>query len=60
VRLSHHALRGASVELDLQTSIDRLGFGLRPEHLRGWLSEHLRRPLRLGGMRREALLLRPC
>ena len=60
VRLSHHAPQGAAVELDLQTSIDRQGFGLRPEHLRGWLSEHLRRPLRLGGMRREALLLRPC
>jgi radical SAM family uncharacterized protein/radical SAM-linked protein len=45
------------VELALATSIDGQGFGVRPEHVRGWLSEHLRQPLRLGRLTREALLL---
>jgi hypothetical protein len=48
------------VEVQLETSIDGQGFGLRPEHLRGWLSEQLQRPLRLGAMQREGLQLRPC
>ncbi|MFN9546601.1 MAG: TIGR03960 family B12-binding radical SAM protein [Cyanobacteriota bacterium] len=60
VRLSRHARQAPLVELELETSIDAQGFGLRPEHLRGWLSERLERPLGLGWMRREALLLRSC
>jgi radical SAM-linked protein len=60
VSLSRHDRAEAWVEVQLETSIDGQGFGLRPEHLRGWLSEQLRRPLRLGAMRREGLQLRPC
>jgi len=47
------------VELWMESAIDAQGFGVRPEHVRVWLSEHLERPLRLGRPRREALLLRP-
>jgi radical SAM family uncharacterized protein/radical SAM-linked protein len=60
VRLSRHAPLEAWVELELETGIDAQGFGLRPEHLRGWLSERLGQPLRVDQMRREALMLRPC
>jgi hypothetical protein len=60
VRLSRHARQEGWVELELDTSIDPQGFGLRPEHLRGWLSARLETPLRLGWMRREALILRAC
>ena len=60
VRLSRHARQEGWVELELETSIDDRGFGLRPEHLRGWLSARLEKPLRLGWMRREALILRAC
>jgi radical SAM family uncharacterized protein/radical SAM-linked protein len=60
VELRHHDPREGTVELALHTTIDAGGFGLRPEHLRSWLSEHLGRSLRLGWMRREALILRPC
>jgi radical SAM-linked protein len=59
VRLLHHDWQSPQVEMALETSLDGQGFGLRPEHLRGWLSEHLGQPLRLGWMRREALLLQP-
>ncbi len=59
-RLSHACRQEPSVELELETAIDGQGFGLRPEHLRVWLSERLGRPLRLGRMRREALILRAC
>jgi radical SAM family uncharacterized protein/radical SAM-linked protein len=47
------------VELLLDTRIDGQGFGVRPEHLRNWLSAHLEMPLRLGPQRREAIVLRP-
>jgi hypothetical protein len=60
VRLSRHARQEGWVELELETSIDDRGFGLRPEHLRGWLSSRLEMPLRPGWMRREALILRAC
>ena len=51
--------QGEAVELWMESAIDAQGFGVRPEHVRVWLSEHLERPLRLGRPRREALLLRP-
>jgi radical SAM-linked protein len=60
VRLCRHGAAEPRVELELETRIDGQGFGVRPEHLRSWLSERLGRPLRLDGMRREALLLRTC
>ena len=52
----HHPQNGG-VELGLATRIDGQGFGVRPEHLRSWLSTHLERPLRLGRQQRVALLL---
>ena len=48
----------AAVELGLESAIDAQGFGLRPEHLRSWLSERMGLPLRSRAVRREALLLR--
>ncbi|MFM1798953.1 MAG: hypothetical protein RLZZ117_1231 [Cyanobacteriota bacterium] len=60
VRLCGHDAAEPQVELELETLIDGQGFGLRPEHLRSWLSSHFGQPLRLGEMRREALLLRTC
>jgi radical SAM-linked protein len=60
VELRHHDGQEGAVELELHTAIDAQGFGLRPEHLRGGLSERLGRPLHLGWMRREALILRTC
>lgn len=60
VRLLHHDQQQPLVALELETALDQQGFGVRPEHLRGWLGEHLERPLRLAHPRREALLLRPC
>ena len=56
--IRHDSLLGM-VELELETRIDGQGFGVRPEHGRVWLSEHLQQPLRLGMLRREALRLRP-
>jgi radical SAM-linked protein len=57
--LAEHDGRSNAVELVLETRIDAQGFGVRPEHLRSWLSAHLALPLRLGSQRREALFLRP-
>ena len=57
--LAEHDGRSNAVELVLETRIDAQGFGVRPEHLRSWLSAHLALPLRLGTQRREALFLRP-
>ncbi len=57
-RLVRHGPAERLVELALETSLDGQGFGLRPDHLRGWLGAHLGQPLRLGWMRREALVLR--
>ena len=59
IKLMGHDARLETVELELETSIDGQGFGVRPEHGRVWLSEHLQQPLRLGMPRREALRLRP-
>jgi radical SAM family uncharacterized protein/radical SAM-linked protein len=57
--LAEHDGRSNAVELVLETRIDAQGFGVRPEHLRSWLSAHLALPLRLGTQRREALFLLP-
>ena len=57
--LAEHDGRSNAVELVLETRIDAQGFGVRPEHLRSWLSAHLALPLRLGSQRREALFLSP-
>jgi hypothetical protein len=53
-----HAGPDHQVELVLETTIDAQGFGVRPEHLRHWLSTQLDLPLRLGRQRRVALVLR--
>ncbi|MGA1304603.1 MAG: TIGR03960 family B12-binding radical SAM protein [Cyanobium sp.] len=58
VDLARHDGPGSTVELVLETRIDAQGFGVRPEHLRSWLSAHLERPLRMGPQKREALFLR--
>ncbi len=47
----------ARAELRLKAAIDPLGRSLRPEHLRAWLAQELGLELRLGRMRRLALLL---
>jgi radical SAM family uncharacterized protein/radical SAM-linked protein len=60
VRLLRHDPQQPLVALELETALDHQGFGVRPEHLRSWLSERLGQPLRLGHLRREALLLQPC
>ena len=59
ISLARHAGAGNGVELLLETGIDAQGFGVRPEHLRVWLSDHLALPLRLGPQTRAALLLKP-
>ncbi|MEB3155829.1 MAG: TIGR03960 family B12-binding radical SAM protein [Cyanobacteriota bacterium] len=59
-RLRRHDGPASRVELELETTIDGQGFGVRPEHLRAWLSERLGQPLRLAEMRRDSLLLRTC
>lgn len=58
VRLTWVDPREEVVELELKTTIDGQGFGVRPEHLRCWLQGQLALPLELGRVRREALLLR--
>ena len=58
VLLARHEGPSKAVELILETRIDAQGFGVRPEHLRSWLSTHLERPLGLGPQKREALFLR--
>jgi radical SAM-linked protein len=57
IHLARHDGPTNEVELVLETRIDAQGFGVRPEHLRSWLSAHLKRPLRLGHQKREALIL---
>jgi radical SAM-linked protein len=56
--LAPQAGSGSAVNLVLETRIDTQGFGVRPEHLRSWLSDHLALPLRLGPQKRAALILR--
>jgi radical SAM family uncharacterized protein/radical SAM-linked protein len=56
--LAPQAGSGSAVNLVLETRIDTQGFGVRPEHLRSWLSDHLGLPLRLGPQKRAALILR--
>jgi len=63
IHLARHDGPTNEVEVVLETRIDAQGFGVRPEHLRSWLSAHLERPLRLGHQQREALFLgerAPC
>ncbi|MFM9111572.1 MAG: TIGR03936 family radical SAM-associated protein, partial [Prochlorococcaceae cyanobacterium] len=48
------------VSLRLEAAIDGKGRSLRPEQLQHWLAGELGRPLRLQGLCREALQLRPC
>uniref|UniRef100_UPI00404AFE61 TIGR03960 family B12-binding radical SAM protein n=1 Tax=Cyanobium sp. TaxID=2164130 RepID=UPI00404AFE61 len=50
---------GGSVLLELDAAIDPSGRSLRPEQLQHWLAEQLDRPLHLGRLRRQALLLKP-
>ena len=50
---------GGSVMLELDAAIDPSGRSLRPEQLQHWLAEQLDRPLHLGRLRRQALLLKP-
>ena len=50
---------GGSVLLELDATIDPSGRSLRPEQLQHWLAEQLDRPLHLGRLRRQALLLKP-
>ena len=49
--------RTPGVELRLEACIDPQGRSLRPDHLRAWLAGELGLELRLGRMRRLALLL---
>ncbi len=49
--------RAPGAELRLEASIDPLGRSLRPDHLRAWLGREFGLELRLGRMRRLALLL---
>jgi radical SAM-linked protein len=44
----------------LEAAIDPQGRSLKPEQIRTWLAERLRQSLVLHGVRRDALLLRPC
>ena len=50
---------GGSVMLELDAAIDPSGRSLRPEQLQHWLAEQLDRPLHLGRLRRQALVLKP-
>ena len=50
---------GGSVMLQLDAAIDPSGRSLRPEQLQHWLAEQLDRPLHLGRLQRQALLLKP-
>ena len=50
---------GGSVMLELDAAIDPSGRSLRPEQLQYWLAEQLDRPLHLGRLRRQALVLKP-
>ena len=50
---------GGSMLLELDAAIDPSGRSLRPEQLQHWLAEQLDRPLHLGRLRRQALLLKP-
>ncbi|MEB3194546.1 MAG: TIGR03960 family B12-binding radical SAM protein [Cyanobacteriota bacterium] len=59
IELTRHDAANQQVDLLLDTRIDVQGFGVRPEHVRGWLSGHLQLPLRLGQQQRQALLLSP-
>ncbi|MFM9072364.1 MAG: TIGR03936 family radical SAM-associated protein, partial [Cyanobium sp.] len=59
IELTRHDAANQQVDLLLDTRIDVQGFGVRPEHVRGWLSGHLQLPLRLGQQERQALLLSP-
>jgi hypothetical protein len=45
--------------LELDAAIDPSGRSLRPEQLQHWLAEQLDRPLHLGRLRRQALVLKP-
>ena len=47
----------AAAELGFTAAIDPMGRSLRPEQLRAWLGRELGVELRLGRMRRLALLL---
>ncbi|MFN6355140.1 MAG: TIGR03960 family B12-binding radical SAM protein [Cyanobacteriota bacterium] len=58
IRLARHDRHGDGVELALETGIDSQGFGVRPEHVRAWLSETWQLPLRLARLQREALRVR--
>jgi radical SAM-linked protein len=49
--------RTPGVELRWEAAIDPLGRSLRPDHLRAWLGREVGLELRLGRMRRLALLL---
>ena len=44
----------------LWASIDASGRSLRPEQVQHWLGERLGQSLALSGLRRQALLLKPC
>jgi hypothetical protein len=44
----------------LEAAIDPQGRSLKPDQIRTWLAERLRQSLVLHGVRRDALLLRPC
>jgi radical SAM-linked protein len=48
-----------SVWLELDAAIDPSGRSLRPEQLQHWLANELNRPLALGRLQRQALLLKP-
>ncbi len=50
---------GGSVMLELDAAIDPSGRSLRPEQLQHWLADELNRPLHLGRLRRQALVLKP-
>jgi radical SAM-linked protein len=48
-----------TVMLELVAAIDPSGRSLRPEQLQHWLAKELHRPLVLGRLQRQALLLKP-